>query len=412
MTRSRAAAVVVTAQALLLVALASRPSRARADEPWMLGVRVSAAFPLGAPQSELFTPGAGAEVLVLRALGPVAAVGVRAEALVLGDGSASPNGLQDPGVGGLFAAGALLRLRPGSRGGARTVGPWLEAGIAAGLTGVRVRPVMHGGAGWSFPVGAIGLGPAVRFEQVLAFEGIDPRDSRTLWAGLELVLGDVRPPPPREAAPAPTRSRGRANPIDGDGDRDGVRDSVDACASEPEDRDGFADADGCPDPDDDRDGILDVADSCPREAEVVNEIDDRDGCPDRGLVELEGDRVVLDERVLFDFERARVRHAARPVLQAIERMIAHHPEWSGVSIEGHADVRGHAEFNQVLSERRARAVLRVLEELGVRAALLSAVGWGASHPRDSGNDETAYQRNRRVEFVVTGPGIRPREAER
>ena len=372
----------------------------------MLGLRVGAAVPLAAPQSEMFTPGVGGELALLRALGPSVLLGVRAEAVVLGDGGDAPGGLQDPGVGGLFVAGALVRLRAGSGDAARAPGPWVETGVGAGVTGDVVRPVLHAGAGWSFELGAIGIGPAVRYEQVLAFEGVDSRDARIAWVGLELVLGDARRAADRVALPS--RAHVARGPVDGDRDRDGLRDSMDLCPAEPEDRDGFADDDGCPDPDDDQDGILDATDACPHAAEVVNEIDDTDGCPDHGLVQLVGDRVVLDERVLFDFERARVRHAARPILQAITRMIAQHPDWTAVSVEGHADVRGHEEFNQELSERRARAVVHVLGDLGVSRALLSSVGWGATRPRELGEDEAAYQRNRRVEFIVTGPGIRAR----
>ncbi len=65
-----------------------------------------------------------------------------------------------------------------------------------------------------------------------------------------------------------------------DSDGDGLRNLVDRCRFEPEDRDGFRDGDGCPDPDNDEDGLLDPQDSCPDQAEVVNGYADEDGCPD------------------------------------------------------------------------------------------------------------------------------------
>lgn len=65
-----------------------------------------------------------------------------------------------------------------------------------------------------------------------------------------------------------------------DDDGDGVPNGDDACPREAEDRDGFSDADGCPDPDNDRDDIADVVDKCPDKAEDKDEIDDSDGCPD------------------------------------------------------------------------------------------------------------------------------------
>jgi OmpA-OmpF porin, OOP family len=70
------------------------------------------------------------------------------------------------------------------------------------------------------------------------------------------------------------------NPDFRDRDHDGVYDTEDKCPDQPEDRDGFQDEDGCPDPDNDNDGIPDVKDKCPNEAEDVDEFQDEDGCPD------------------------------------------------------------------------------------------------------------------------------------
>jgi outer membrane protein OmpA-like peptidoglycan-associated protein len=65
-----------------------------------------------------------------------------------------------------------------------------------------------------------------------------------------------------------------------DSDGDGIPDDVDKCPNEPEDKDGFQDADGCPDPDNDNDGIPDAQDKCPNEPEDKDGFQDADGCPD------------------------------------------------------------------------------------------------------------------------------------
>jgi len=67
-------------------------------------------------------------------------------------------------------------------------------------------------------------------------------------------------------------------PLDSDGD--GIPDDKDKCPKEPEDKDGFQDEDGCPDPDNDGDGIPDVKDKCPNEPEDKDGFQDEDGCPD------------------------------------------------------------------------------------------------------------------------------------
>jgi outer membrane protein OmpA-like peptidoglycan-associated protein len=69
-------------------------------------------------------------------------------------------------------------------------------------------------------------------------------------------------------------------PSDLDSDGDGIPDSQDKCPSDPEDVDGFEDDDGCPDLDNDQDGIPDHRDRCPNEPETKNGFEDSDGCPD------------------------------------------------------------------------------------------------------------------------------------
>jgi outer membrane protein OmpA-like peptidoglycan-associated protein len=78
------------------------------------------------------------------------------------------------------------------------------------------------------------------------------------------------------------KCRDAAEDFDGfqDEDGDGILDGDDKCRSEAEDKDGFQDEDGCPDPDNDQDGILDKADMCPNGPEDVDGFKDEDGCPD------------------------------------------------------------------------------------------------------------------------------------
>ena len=65
-----------------------------------------------------------------------------------------------------------------------------------------------------------------------------------------------------------------------DDDADGIGDTIDQCPRVPEDRDGYQDADGCPDPDNDGDGVPDGVDKCPLVAEDLDNFEDADGCPE------------------------------------------------------------------------------------------------------------------------------------
>lgn len=70
----------------------------------------------------------------------------------------------------------------------------------------------------------------------------------------------------------PVKAKG---PMDSDGD--GIMNGDDECPNDPEDKDGFEDSNGCPDPDNDKDGILDTDDKCPMEAGTA----EYEGCPER-----------------------------------------------------------------------------------------------------------------------------------
>jgi hypothetical protein len=65
-----------------------------------------------------------------------------------------------------------------------------------------------------------------------------------------------------------------------DRDHDGVVDRIDVCPNVPEDRDGFRDEDGCPDPDNDEDGVPDIEDLAPDVPEDLDGWKDQDGVPD------------------------------------------------------------------------------------------------------------------------------------
>jgi hypothetical protein len=76
--------------------------------------------------------------------------------------------------------------------------------------------------------------------------------------------------------------------VNSDRDKDGVKDSVDRCVDESEDRDGYKDDDGCPDMDNDGDGVVDIYDMCVGEVENMNGYKDSDGCIDEvsGVVDV------------------------------------------------------------------------------------------------------------------------------
>ena len=188
---------------------------------------------------------------------------------------------------------------------------------------------------------------------------------------------------------------------DDDNDKDGIGDAVDKCPDAAEDKDGFEDDDGCPEPDNDKDGIPDAQDLCPNEPETVNGYADTDGCPDEQQVRVLGDKIVLDDRVHFYVNSFIIRKISYPLLTRLGKLISDHPEYVHVSVEGHADERGPDNFNQKLSEDRARAVMEFLLKAGIQPERLSSIGYGSTRPLVDKKSEYALLLNRRVEFSVT-----------
>ena len=111
----------------------------------------------------------------------------------------------------------------------------------------------------------------------------DPESSGTTVTVTPPAAGGATVAEPVRTAAVPEPAP-PSKPVAGSGadrDGDGIVDARDKCPDDPEDRDGFEDEDGCPDPDNDRDGILDVQDKCPNEPETKNGFHDEDGCPDK-----------------------------------------------------------------------------------------------------------------------------------
>lgn len=72
-----------------------------------------------------------------------------------------------------------------------------------------------------------------------------------------------------------------------------------------------------------------------------------------------------------------------------------------IQVEGHCDERGGRQYNLALGERRAKAVRDHMVALGVAAKRVSIVSYGNERPSAEGNDESAWSKNRRGNFVVT-----------
>ncbi|KFE71576.1 OmpA family protein [Hyalangium minutum] len=194
---------------------------------------------------------------------------------------------------------------------------------------------------------------------------------------------------PTEAGPA---ERQGCPPKDSDGD--GALDEVDNCPTEP----GPLDHSGCPPADRDNDTVEDLSDNCPDEFGPP----DNQGCPpeEKQLVVIQRDRIKINDTVYFDFDKATIQPRSFPLLDQVAKVILEHPEIVSVSVEGHTDDSGPAEYNRGLSQRRSEAVRDYLIGKGVAPERLEAKGYGEDRPIASNATTAGRATNRRVEFIT------------
>jgi peptidoglycan-associated lipoprotein len=104
--------------------------------------------------------------------------------------------------------------------------------------------------------------------------------------------------------------------------------------------------------------------------------------------------------VFFAYDSAEIDTVGQQILNGNAAILKKYPEWV-ITIEGHADERGTAEYNLALGNRRAAAARGYLISLGVPADRLRTVSYGKEFPFDPTHTEAAWSKNRRVHFVLT-----------
>jgi peptidoglycan-associated lipoprotein len=104
--------------------------------------------------------------------------------------------------------------------------------------------------------------------------------------------------------------------------------------------------------------------------------------------------------VFFPLDASDLDDTARAVAQSNADLMKKYATWV-VTVEGHCDERGTAEYNLALGERRAVAVKTYLVSLGIPPDRVRTVSYGKEFPFDPGHNEEAWAKNRRAHFVIT-----------
>ena len=204
-----------------------------------------------------------------------------------------PSLAADLRLGGLLFAGELgARIRGESELGGARVGSQLMAGAGASYEVLPKELLRVGAEAFALYTFASQQPPMTERDEFDAGPALVPAEWIASARTAPLLGGDVSlslaggGPIPFADSSAITTPRFRFDlairyaPTGADGDADGVLDRDDRCPAQAEDRDGFQDEDGCPDPDNDGDRIPDARDRCRDAPETVDGFKDDDGCPD------------------------------------------------------------------------------------------------------------------------------------
>ncbi len=105
------------------------------------------------------------------------------------------------------------------------------------------------------------------------------------------------------------------------------------------------------------------------------------------------------QNIHFEYDSAELTDMAKALLREKADWLKENPEQS-IIIEGHCDERGTTEYNLALGERRAAAAKQYLQDFGVGAFRMTTVSYGEERPLDPGQNEAAYSKNRRAQFVL------------
>lgn len=114
--------------------------------------------------------------------------------------------------------------------------------------------------------------------------------------------------------------------------------------------------------------------------------------------ELKAQALRETQTIYFAFDNATIARDYEEMLSAHAAYLSKNPNLR-VTVEGHADERGTPEYNIALGERRAQAVAKYLEALGVQAEQIAIVSYGEEKPLLLGQTEDVYAKNRRAVLV-------------
>ncbi|MEO8070612.1 MAG: peptidoglycan-associated lipoprotein Pal [Acidobacteriota bacterium] len=104
--------------------------------------------------------------------------------------------------------------------------------------------------------------------------------------------------------------------------------------------------------------------------------------------------------IYFNYDSDELDDLAKQIVTANAAVLKTYSSWI-ITVEGHCDERGTAEYNLALGDRRALAAKNFLVSLGIPADRIRTVSYGKEFPFDAGHVEGSWAKNRRAHFMLT-----------
>lgn len=117
-------------------------------------------------------------------------------------------------------------------------------------------------------------------------------------------------------------------------------------------------------------------------------------------VEVKADRIEITEKIQFELDKADIKSESHGLLNEIVQVLRDNPQITKVDVNGHTDSDGDDNYNQGLSDRRAKSVVAYLTGHGIDASRLMSKGFGESKPIADNATSAGKEQNRRVEFLI------------
>lgn len=146
--------------------------------------------------------------------------------------------------------------------------------------------------------------------------------------------------------------------------------------------------------------ILGLFTACETPEECENELGEKNACGAAGTAE--DFKANVGDRVYFHFARHNLSADARRILDQQAAWLKTHSA-SKATVEGHCDIRGTADYNRALGERRAQSAKDALVSAGLDPMRIDTISYGKDRPVDQGHTEEAHARNRTA-ITVIGTG--------